>query len=231
MLYMMLRKKVTDITFDLNLIKINRKFPLLSAPSALVNGAGVESLAIILAFLYGAEIAGLLAVGQRAIISPLGIIARSWSSIYYSDISAAIKNDPYRLTSIYIKTSFLLALVAVPVVLSMTMLATKMFEWFFGSGWGAAGELMFLMTPYILVHFIVTPLSQTLNAIQCQGVQLAWDVARLLVVIASLVLPYVLGYGASYAVATYSVAGAVMYIVLYIATLVSLKKYSLRKLS
>lgn len=75
------------------------------------------------------------------------------------------------------------------------------------------------LTAMYVMQFVVYPLSQTLNVLERQDLQLAWDIARLLLVITSMGVASFSGWDAIGAVVALGVVMLVGYLGLGIITL------------
>jgi hypothetical protein len=73
-------------------------------------------------------------------------------------------------------------------------------------------------------------MASTLSVLERQGQQLAWDVARLALVMCSLYVPWLLGYGPRVTILCYSVAMCGAYMGLWLLAFRALRKTALGQL-
>lgn len=205
-----------QITIQSLLITANRhrRFPIFSASSALINNAGLQLPSIILMSLYGPQVAGLYALGERLTRLPLNLIGQSISQVYLSEASRKANEDVSFLHHLFLKTSKNLLFACVPLGL-LFLVTTPLYPVVFGRSWSEAGIYVLVLTPMVLARFVVTPLSQTLNILERQDLQLVWDVARLMGTFVSLFIPHYFGWQPLYAILTYSVVMLIAYFTLY----------------
>ncbi len=200
-----------------------RRFPLLSAPAALLNGLGQQLPYLLFAFLYGPVPAGLLMLAQRVTRLPLQLLGQSVGQAYYGDISAnsreAVSLDAMRrLSKSYWSTARTLLLVSLPFCLVVIVIGPAAFRVIFGSIWREAGVYAQAMLVAVLAQFITSPMSLTLVALERQELQLVWEGCRLVLVVVSVVLPYLLGSGPLLVLITLSASQALMYLLLFFVT-------------
>ena len=97
-------------------------------------------------------------------------------------------------------------------------------ELILGEGWSTAGRFAQLLALSFAVQFMAVPLSQTLNILSRQDLQLYWDVGRLLVVSSCFALAVWLDLSPTAAIACYGLAVFFCYLALFGLSLTTLKK-------
>lgn len=201
------------------------KFPAFSGTGALLNSAGLYLPAALFSALYGTQVAGWFALGHRVIGLPVSVISRSVSQVYLgeSTYSAADKKVA-GIKAMFHRTSFRLALGTLGPATTMLIFAPGVFSFTFGEAWREAGVYVQLLVLMFAARFIVLPLTHTLNIIERQDRQFAWDAGRLILVVASIAGPAALGAPARLAVLSYSGAMCAAYIALYLMMIYSLAR-------
>jgi O-antigen/teichoic acid export membrane protein len=95
--------------------------------------------------------------------------------------------------------------------IAFAVLAPWLFEHVFGHPWREAGEYARYLAFMFYASFINSPVTQTLNVLERQWAQFAWDISRLGLTFIAIALPHWLGYDAQVAVLTYGTAMTLMY--------------------
>lgn len=191
-----------------------RRFPLLSGPSALVNAAGLYVPLILFAATYGLRVAGWFALALRVFGVPMAFLGQSISQVYMGEFARIRRGGIGREQELFKRTLMRLLLAgALPIVL-LGLAAPWIFSVVFGESWRVSGVYAQILTAAFLAQFVVVPLSQTLNLLERQHVQLAWDIVRLVAVLGSVVGAYALGMSDKAAVAAFSGSMASTYILL-----------------
>ena len=195
-----------------------RRFPLISSGSALLNSAGLQLPALLLAALYDPQIVGWFALSERVIRLPLSFVGQSVAQVYLGEASRLALSDPHKLKMLFRKMTRNLFLVGLIPLGSIALLAPWLFQLVFGEEWQTAGRFVQILSLMFLMRFVVAPLSQTLNILERQDVQLIWDVCRLALVGLAFYLANVLQQEALQAITFYAVAMTLAYIALYVLT-------------
>lgn len=192
-----------------------QRYPLLSSLSGLINSAGLQLPALLLASFYGLQVAGWFTLGQRVIGVPMSLVGQAVSQIYLGEAAQRARQNPGSLHSLFLKAAHRLLLLGIVPLGVLALSGPWLFAWIFGDSWRDAGTYMQILSLMFLIQFVVVPLSQTLNILERQAWQLGWDVGRLLLVMIALLVAYTLSWPPVGAVAMYSVAMLVSYIALF----------------
>lgn len=190
------------------------RFPLISSGSAFINSLGLYAPALLLSALYGPVTAGLFALAQRVISAPMSLLGRSVGTVYLAQASEYARNDRGKLrhfTATVCKKLFIVG--ALPVAV-LAAVAPAAFAVVFGPEWAEAGDYSRWLGIAYLVHFVAVPVSQTLNVLERQDLQLWWDSGRLILVVAALIGAAALDASPQVAVGAYSAAMLISYVIL-----------------
>jgi O-antigen/teichoic acid export membrane protein len=102
------------------------------------------------------------------------------------------------------------------------------FGFIFGDQWHTSGWYIVALLPMFLGQMVVTPLSQTLNILERQDLQLIWDISRVTVVISAIWLGHkMLGLSSLPTLALYGGAMFVMYAILFLMMWGQLQKLAI----
>jgi len=197
-----------------------RRFPILSAPAALLNGASLQLPGVLLATAYDARAAGLYLLATRCTSIPMTVFGQSLSQAFMGRLSPAAAGPGSDVAPRVARrtVSRLFWFAAVPCV-AIVVLAPAVFPVVFGAEWRGAGRFAQILAPAALVQFAVSPVAWMITLHNRQGWLLGWEVSRLSLVVAALLVPAALGAGASVAVGSYSAVLAVTYVVLLVMVL------------
>lgn len=180
-----------------------RKFPLLSSGSALINSAGLQAPPLLFAAFYGPQIAGWFVLGQKVISIPMILVGQAVAQVYVGEISRLVQNNPSEMHRLFLYTAKKLLYIGVIPTAILALFGSGLFSLVFGESWRQAGGYTQLLSLMLLVQLITVPLSQTLNVLEKQTWQLAWDIFRLVIVVSGILVPYKLGWSPSDAVLLY----------------------------
>jgi O-antigen/teichoic acid export membrane protein len=201
-----------------------RRFPQLSLGSGLLGSTTLYAPSLLLAATYGIGAAGGFALSTRFVGIPMGLLGQSVSSVYLGEAPHAASRRDTELGRLYRRTAWgLLVFGGIP-LLAAGLVAPWLSVWIFGPGWSQAGHFIRLLAPSYVAALVMSPLSQTLIVIGRLDLELFWAIARLFLVIASVIVPYKLGASPEQAVGVYSLSLLVSY-----AALFSLTTWAMRK--
>jgi O-antigen/teichoic acid export membrane protein len=193
-----------------------RRFPLFSTWSGLVNSAGGVVPVLLLAQLYGLAVAGAFTLTARVVGAPIGLLGEAVAQYYLGEAADLARHDRAAVRRLFRRSAArLFALGLVP----LTVLALPAPWWFpavFGEPWREAGSYAQVLLPMYLLQFAIVPLSQTLNLLERQHLQLLWDALRLALGVAALTVAHHLGASPVRTIAAYAVAMSVCYALLYL---------------
>lgn len=190
-----------------------RRFPLISAPAAVVNAGGLLLPPVLVAVFYGPVVAGLFALVKRITDVPTRMVGTAAAQAFLGHASG-LANDPVRLRRLSRDVVLsLMALGLLPFVL-LVLTAPPLFELIFGAAWREAGVFAQWLALPLLLQFATAPCAQLFNVVGRQDLHLKWNVVRLMLVGAALLGAGLLGFGALEAVVAYAATTAASYVLL-----------------
>jgi O-antigen/teichoic acid export membrane protein len=144
------------------------KFLRFTSPSIVFNVAGRDSPPLILAYFFGSSVAGMFALGERVLMIPVTLIAKSASQVFVS--SAAQFHREGRL-AIEVEHLFdrMLRLALAPVVI-LGISAPALFSFVFGEQWTEAGHYVRWLSAWLLFVFISRALTPVVFVLERQRV-------------------------------------------------------------
>jgi O-antigen/teichoic acid export membrane protein len=189
-----------------------RRFPILSAPSALLNAFGLQLPLLLFVALYGAEEGGLFALAVRVIGFPVVLVALAVGHTYHADAAQAVRENPLDVRDVFLRTTKTLALIAsVPTVLAI-VLSPLLFGMIFGDEWAEAGLYVSILAPMYYLLSIFSPTGSTLDVLERQELHLAREIFRILLMGGAVVAAASADLPAMPTVVAISVAGCVAYV-------------------
>ena len=201
-----------------------RRFPIFASGSVLLNSAGLYLPPLLFAGFYGDRVAGWFALSQRIISIPMVLIGTGIAQVYVSEAASRVRGDLSSLKSLHFKTGRTLLGVMTAPLLLLAVAGPWIFAFVFGPVWREAGEYVRLLTVMSILQFVVVPLSHTLNLLERQHWQFAWDAGRLLLVVGSLTFAHSAGASARGAVLTFGGTMAIAYLALLALNLAALAR-------
>ena len=193
-----------------------RSFPLVLAPSGLINSAGLQAPLVLSAALYGASVSGWLGMTQRILALPLALIGQAVAQVFLGEFSEAKRAGSSELQALFLRATRNLLLVGVVGAVVLVVLAPWAFSTFLGAQWHQSGVYAQALALSLAVQMVGNPLSQTIIVMGKNGYQLAWDILRLVLCAGAVVVASRLGFSATNAIWWLSIASAASYLVLWV---------------
>jgi len=193
------------------LARLYWRFPLISVGSSLLNTAGFALVPFLIAKLYGYSVLGWFALVNRVLGIPLMLVGQATSQVFMGHASAHLAR-PEELRAQFRRTLRNLALIGFVPFMLVVLLAPALFPRVFGPQWGPAGAFARILALSFYLSFVVWPTMPMLEMLQKQRYQVLWDVARLALVMFSLIVPRELGWTVTGAMACYSAVTGLAYL-------------------
>jgi O-antigen/teichoic acid export membrane protein len=189
-----------------------RRFAIFGIPAAVVSNIAIHVPALVLAFCYGLEIAGVFALAQRVFTTPLTLLTNSFSRVFLAEAARVRTTGEFvGLFRTTITSGVLLA--AVPVV-GVAVLAPWCFGTVFGPEWTAAGWVCTLIAPMVLALAVAQIIRPVFDLVGRQDQRLLHEVLCALLIVVGMLAAWLLGWSPQWAIAAGSVAGMFGYTVL-----------------
>ena len=184
-----------------------RRFPFVSSGSSLVGVAAYSLPPLLIAQLHGTKTLGWFALGDRVLGAPAILIGQAVSQVYYVEAARLNVSDPEAVRTLFLRSMKRLLLLGLVPFLIFLLFGPSLFGLVFGASWREAGVYARSLAAMHYVAFVSWPLTPTLNILEKQFWQLAWEVGRLVVALGTLWLTHRWGFSAGSTIAAF---GAVM---------------------
>lgn len=178
----------------------HRDFPLLNTPHAFA-GAAQDTLTLLLITALAGDVAtGLWALALRYLKAPATLVGAAVSGALYPQLAQAVSFEAARAQVRRCIRNLLL--MALPAAIPLLLAGPALFAWAFGEPWRDAGELARALAPYLVLHFVASPLAVVTMAWKAQAWALKLALLGQLLFLGALVMGLKLGglVGAGWAV-------------------------------
>ncbi len=185
-------KLLRQITFPKMLVVMRRygRYPLLSAPEALLNVGGRQWPILIIAAVAETE-AGFLMLATQLLSVPMALLGGSISQVYMSRAPEAMREG--RLRELTFSIMRRLAAIGIPTLLAVGVLAPFFVPYLFGSEWAGTGIIITWMVPWLALQFIASPVSMVMYVTGRQRGMLALTTLGLFLRVGCTVIAYKFG--------------------------------------
>jgi O-antigen/teichoic acid export membrane protein len=183
------------------------RFPTYSTLEALSNSAGAQlPVILIAAFAFGPE-AGFVFLAARVIGAPMELVGTAVSQVYLSRAPEAMRSGRLRVFTLSVIKP--LALVGVPALMVLGLIAPAAFSVAFGEEWRRAGTLLQWMTPWFILQWLASPISMVLHVKGQQRTAMALQISGLILRTGIVIAAGV--WATPYVAEAYAISGAIFY--------------------
>lgn len=139
----------------------HKGYPLFTLPAALVQSIGAQLPVLVLTLMGAASTLGSFSRAQQLLILPVSMFSGAVSRVYIQR-AAEDYNRTGSCRGIYLKTLPLLACIAIPFLLTFTLLGEKIFTLYLGENWREAGQIARVICPVLFLQMFVSPLGSSI---------------------------------------------------------------------
>jgi O-antigen/teichoic acid export membrane protein len=191
--------------------------PMFGAGAALLSNAGRFGPALLVAALYGAEVAGWFALAHRILSTPVSLSV-AVARVYLSEAPRRARAEAGGLYTLFKKTAWRLLAFGV-LSLGLVMVAgPQLFALVFGSVWTEAGRYAQFLAFVALGQLVVGPISQTLIVFERQDLQLGCDAFRCGVLLLVFFAAHQLTWSPLLTIAVLSIVMTLCHVLLFVLT-------------
>ncbi|MFD9628587.1 oligosaccharide flippase family protein [Peribacillus muralis] len=193
------------------LLKKYEKFAKYSTWSTFLSSLSLQIIFLLLMRLYGPEVTGHFSMAIKTVGLPISLLGASISTVFYSEVSKSIKDEPGRVLHLYKSIITKTAMIGLPSIALLAVMAPSLFSFVFGDAWRVSGQYVTLMSFMFLAQVNIMPVSQILFLVNKQKTQLVWEISRLLLLCIGVVVSFTLGESAETAILYFSICMGVSY--------------------
>lgn len=184
-------------------------FPLFASWARLLDMAGGGTiLFVVFTACYSSEVAGFMFLSERVIARPLLLVSTSFLQVFTGEAGRALNHDPAMLRRRFYQVVPLQLLFAGCWILLANATAGWVFPRLFGTEWAAAIPYLHALSLSYLVLTVLHPVSTTLQMLEWQVAGAMWQIVRLILVVAGVLIAWHSGATAVTALWTSSVIQA-----------------------
>ncbi|KWW20407.1 hypothetical protein AS888_18760 [Peribacillus simplex] len=196
------------------LLKKYEKFAKYSTWSTLLSSLSLQIIILLLMRLYGPDVTGHFSMAIKTVGLPISLLGASISTVFYAEVSKSIPNEPGRVLHLYKSIITKTAMVGLPSMALLAVMAPGLFSFVFGEEWRVSGQYVRLLSIMLLAQVNIMPVSQILFLVNKQKTQLVWEISRLLLLCIGVVFLFTLGKSAETAILYFSICMGASYYLL-----------------
>lgn len=158
----------------LSLMRSFRNYPLLSAPTHLLNAVTSQLVVPVVSYFFGLQIAGHFSLAKRVLEAPSALIGRTIHAVFFTEASCR-SDDPSALKALVYRVLVGVGVFATVLFLSVLVLAPWMAPWIFGEEWDHIALFLQVLAIGHLVQFIHFPITSLFLVLNRQLLELRWQ--------------------------------------------------------
>jgi len=155
------------------LLKKYKKLPLLNLPNVFIDNFRLSGINILIAKFFTTTTLGQFALAWKMVQTPMSVIGKSLSQVFFQKIASVKRHELYAIIKTFIVKA---SLVALPVFLVIYFFSVDIFSFVFGTNWRLAGESASIMSPWLFLNFLTSPLSQIFIILNRQEIMLLFSI-------------------------------------------------------
>ncbi|MFZ2098315.1 MAG: oligosaccharide flippase family protein [Anaerolineales bacterium] len=168
-------------------LKRYRKFPLIDSWSSFINNLSWQLPSLMLLYFFSETVVGYYSLSSRLILLPLTLLGSSIAQVFYQR-SAELRTNPANLARSVELVFHRLAAIGLFPALVLAIAGPQLFSIVFGANWIEAGRYTQILSPWMFILFISSPISNLFAALERQELALIINIIILITRFTALVI-------------------------------------------
>ncbi len=152
-------------------LKRYRKFPLVDSWSSFINNLSWQLPSLMLLYFFSETVVGYYSLSNRVIVLPMTLLGSAIAQVFYQRTSELRTNPEHLSKSVELVFRRLSALGIFPAVI-LGIAGPELFRIIFGANWVEAGRYAQILSPWMFILFISSPLSNLFATLERQELAL-----------------------------------------------------------
>ncbi|MFN5325145.1 MAG: lipopolysaccharide biosynthesis protein [Bacteroidota bacterium] len=161
--------------------------PRVNSIHALSDVGQTTAVVLLITSFFGSVSTGLYGLTIRILQAPLNMMGNSLSMVFYKEVAEKTANN-HQISKLLLSTVKTLLLISIPVFLVILIMGPDLFSFVFGANWRDAGVFAQILSPWLFLNFIASPLSNLPIILNRQRAFFIYSLVGNLTVILSLVI-------------------------------------------
>jgi O-antigen/teichoic acid export membrane protein len=175
----------------LALARKHKKLPMYNLPNAFIDQIRLSGINILVAKFFATATLGQFSLAWKTIQLPMSLIGGSISQVFFQKVASSKKEDLYSMVKKFIVK---VLMIAFPIFLFIYLFAEDIFVFAFGENWKVAGESASVMTPWLFLNFVTSPLSTIFIKLNKQEILLIFSIFYMILPLGAIAMFYHLGF-------------------------------------
>lgn len=171
--------KNTSITKIKQLAIRYKKFPIYTSWSTTSNTISTQITPLLLVYFYSPLIVGYYSMALLVVQMPMSLIGSATGQVFFQKASEE-KNQTGSVKTIVEEVHRRLISLGIFPFLVLMIIGRELFGFFLGAQWASAGEYASILSPWLFLVFIASPLSTLFSVLEKQNIDLSFNLLILL---------------------------------------------------
>ncbi len=137
-----------------------KNFAVVNTPHAFLDSFQNNGVVFVLSYYFFAPIVGFYSLAFRMLKAPVGLIGSAFFQVTYQKM-AAMKNEGKDVKPLILSVYKKVFIIGFPFFFVLFLFTPEIFSFVFGAQWKEAGDIAQIMTPWLFMNFLVSPVSCT----------------------------------------------------------------------
>lgn len=200
------------------------RFPVVFAPSAVLNSLGAQLPLISLTALYGVEFAGQLGMAERVVSLPILLLGTAIGQMFIAELTKMRRDNKRTYLRFFFQLSVFLAGISIVGFGTLALIAHWLIPWALGNEWTSTAALVQILALTGGIRLIAIPLARAISVFQRAGANIAIDVTRVVLMVGAIYI--VFNYSMPVTTAVWLIYGtlAIVYLITWVYVLFLLRR-------
>nr|WP_249315571.1 oligosaccharide flippase family protein [Bacillus sp. FJAT-49711] len=145
------------------------RFPKVSIWSAMLNTASLQLPVFVLSTGFSSAIVGFFSLSQRVLSIPMSVLGSAFGQVFFQTSTKLKEEDPKGLTQVTYRSYKYMLLIGVIPISIIFGFGDIIFSFVFGKEWQIAGEYARILSVWLLLVFISSPLALLYTVMNREG--------------------------------------------------------------
>lgn len=217
------RHRLHDITQQ---VRYYWRFPIVFAPSGVLNSLGAQLPLITLTALYGVEFAGELGMAERITSVPVVLVGTAIGQMFVAELAKMKREGSRDFLKFFLQLSGLLVGLSVLGFGTLALSAHWVVPWFLGYEWDSTAQLVQILAVTGGIQLLAIPLARAISVFQRARANIAIDITRVVLMTTAIYLAF--EYSNSVAISVWLIYGslALVYLITWLYVLFLVRQES-----
>jgi O-antigen/teichoic acid export membrane protein len=200
-----------------------RRFPIYAAVPTFLESLSLDLPVLLLAWMFDAHVAGLVALSQRVLSVPSTFIANAVEQAFIGEAAARLRTHNASIWRLLLRMIGGMLLVGTPAIIFLDWFGASLFSAVFGAKWAESGVYVQMLAPMYLMQIVASPTGSTLDVLERQDLYVIRVIFRVLLMPGGMLLAWYMHMPAVGAVQVLGITGALTYAVYLAISLIAVR--------